>query len=306
MCEAIKAVLAIDARDVIGEGPAWDARRGRLIWSDNEGGVVHAAAADGLGGWREVERWELGRPLAGAVPRASGGLAVGGGLEIFFLDDDGAVSSFVSVNADPARVRLNEIKCDPAGRLWAGTISTDFSPGAAALYRIDPDGSVMKMVEGITVSNGLDWSPDGRIFYYIDSLTMKVEAFDFDPDRGTIANRRTIVTVGYGEGGPDGMTVDREGCLWVAQVGSGAVQRYTPDGRPLERVEISTPAVTSCAFGGADGEDLFITCLGRRMPDVVLSLGISAETIENCGPTPGALFVCRPGPRGAPATPFAG
>ena len=300
-----RATLAIDARNGIGEGPAWDAAAGRLLWSDHESGVIHEAQSDGRGGWRQTGTWNLRRPLAVALPRSSGGLVVAGGTEVFMLDAAGTVTPFTRIEADPQRVRFNDAKCDPRGRLWAGTLAVDFSP-TAGLYRIDPDGAVTVMLQNARLANGLDWSPDGRIFYFIDSLARTVDAFDFNLEAGTIANRRTVVTLGWGCGLPNGMTVDREGCLWLAATGAAEVQRYTPEGKLLGQVTISTPAATSCAFGGPDCAELFITSRRGRLPEIALSAGVAAEMMENDGPEAGGVFVHRPGQTGTPATPFAG
>jgi sugar lactone lactonase YvrE len=219
------------------------------------------------------------------------------------------MTSFAQIDADPNLVHLGDGKCDPQGRLWLGTQPNDFTPGHCALYRLDPDGTVATLLEGVGLSNGLDWSPDGNTLYYIDSLTRSLDAFDFDARDGTIARRRSVVKIGIGEGGFDGMTVDREGCLWVAVFGPGEVHRYSARGELLARVQISAPAATSCAFGGADGGDLFITSASIRLPPGVVSLiGCSAEVAETSATAPGAggLFVCRPGATGIPATPFAG
>jgi sugar lactone lactonase YvrE len=301
------ATLAIDARDRIGEAPCWDAHGNRLLWSDNENGVIHEATATAAGTWAESRRWSLNRPVAGALARTAGGLVVAAGSDIWLLDAAGKLTSFATLGPLPRDMWINEIKCDPQGRLWAGTIAGDFAP-RAALYRIDPDRRVTQILDRVSVSNGMDWSPDGTAFYYIDSMTRAIEAFDFDAVSGTISRRRTLLEIPLGEGLADGMTVDTEGCLWVAMVGAGEVRRFAPDGTLLARMAISTPAVTSCAFGGPDGRDLFITSLGRRMPDIVMTLGITRETVERAAIAAdgGGLFVCRPGPAGAPAHPFAG
>ncbi len=308
MVICIAAKLAIDAHDTVGEGPAWDAAGKRLLWSDNEHGIVHEARVDDSGAWRESRRWSLHRPIGAVVPRRKGGVVVASGTEILIMDEAGGLAPFARLDADASRVRFNDIKCDSRGRLWAGTLVSDFGSPGAALYRVEPDGTITRMIDDVTVSNGLDWSPDGSTFYYIDSLTMSVEAFDFDAAGGTLANRRTLLAVKRGEGAPDGMTVDREGCLWVAIVGAGEVRRYAPDGTLLARVAISHPGVTSCAFGGEEGGDLLITSLGRRMPDVAFELGFTRAMVENPATAAegGGLFVCRPGVTGKPATPFAG
>jgi sugar lactone lactonase YvrE len=231
-----------------------------------------------------------------------------GGTEVFFLNDDGNVTPFARLEADPNLVRLNDAKCDPEGRLWLGTLTTDFATRRGALYRIDPDGKVTTVLTDVALSNGLDWSPDAATFYYIDSSRHTVDAFDFDAARASLSRRRTVVTVPFGEGVPDGMTVDREGRLWVALAGSGEIRCYTPDGTLLARVVASAPVVTSCAFGGIDGADLFITSAALRLPERFLAHGFSAAVVEGSHRAPGAggLFVCRPGTTGKPGTPFAG
>jgi sugar lactone lactonase YvrE len=305
----MKAKLAIDSRDTIGEGPAWDAAGRRFLWLDNALGIVHEGKFDAQAGWRENRRWNLDRLTGAAVPRAKGGLAVVSGTEVLTLNEAGAIAPFAHIDADAKVVRFNDAKCDAQGRLWAGTMAHDFTPGISALYRIDPDGTVTTMLRDVGLSNGLDWSPDGATFYYIDSFTASVDAFDFDAVRGTISRRRKIVTIPASEGGLDGMTVDREGCLWMAIFGPGEVRRYSPDGALLMRVETSAPAVTSCAFGGPDGGVLLITSASLRIPDPVLPIiGWTLEMADNAATAAGAggVFVCRPGVTGKPATPFAG
>lgn len=306
MTSRLKASVAIDAKDKIGEAPAWDRVRQCLLWSDMEDGILHEARPDGRGGWTETRRSTLSLPIAAVIPRRSGGVVLAAGTEVILMDECGDMVPLARVDVDARRFRFNDAKCDAAGRLWAGTLSRDFETGAASLYRIDADGTVTVMLDGLTLANGLDWSPDGRTFYLIDSLTRNLDAFDFDVASGQISNRRTVVTIAFGEGGPNGLAVDNEGAIWMAVTGSGSVHRYAPDGQLLARVEIGTHGATSCAFGGADGGDFFITSLGRRMPDVAQTIGITPAMMENSGPEAGALFVCRPGVTGPAAHPFAG
>jgi sugar lactone lactonase YvrE len=306
MVARFTARLAIDAKDKIGEAPAWDDFEQRLLWSDMEIGIIHEARADGAGGWSETKRFQLGVPIAATIPRSRSGLVLAAGTDVLLMDEQGEVAPLARLDVDVERFRFNDAKCDAAGRLWAGTLSRDFEAGAASLYRIDPDGAITTALEGLTLANGLDWSPDGSIFYLVDSLTRRLDAFDFDLDSGRLNNRRTILTLPFGEGGPNGLAVDNEGAIWIAVTGSGSVHRYAPDGHLLARVFIGTPGATSCAFGGADGGELFITSLGRRMPEVAQTIGITPAMMENSGPEAGALFVCRTGVCGRPAYAFAG
>ena len=135
-------------------------------------------------------------------------------------------------------LRMNDGKVDPAGRFWAGMMAQDHRPGAGTLYRLDPDLRVTPMVRGTSISNGLDWSPDARTMYYIDSTTRQVDRFAFDLDSGTIADRTTLIPIREGGGWPDGMCVDGEGFLWVALWDGWGVERYAPDGRLVEIVEL--------------------------------------------------------------------
>jgi sugar lactone lactonase YvrE len=313
---ALKATLAVDCQDIIGEGPAWDSSRQRLLWCDNSVGLIHEGRSNGPSSWHETRRWALNRPIAAAVPRAAGGLLVAGGVEFLTLSDTGDLRFIARLDADPQSVKLNDAKCDSRGRLWAGTRDLDFSvpgrkitPGRAALYRLDPDGAVVTMLTGATLCNGLDWSPEGSIFYFIDTYSRTIDAFDFDIDQGSISNRRNVITLYSDEGLPDGMTVDRDGNLWVAIAGAGEVGCYSPDGSLLARVRVGTPTVTSCAFGGIAGTDLFITTARVRLPAIALSgltQGFSLEVGDSREAGAGGLYVCQPGLSGLPAHNFAG
>jgi sugar lactone lactonase YvrE len=319
MAEILRAKLAVELRDQLGEGPVWDAAQERLLWQDHISGIIREAKADGSGsadgtdrtgsaagasGWRETRRWNLNRAIAASIPRARGGLVVPGGMEVFLMDDAGTLTSFARIENESPLARINDAKCDARGRLWVGTLTSNFEPGGAALYRIDPNGSVTAAVRNVTLANGLDWSPDGKTFYFVDSFTRSVDAFDFDLDSGAIDNRRTIVSLSQGV--PNGMTVDRSGNLWVAATGGGNVQVFSPAGEWLRAIEIGTPGATSCAFGGHDFAHLFITSRAGRMPDAAKGLGVAPNMMDNSGPEAGGLFVCQPGAQGLPSHTFAG
>jgi sugar lactone lactonase YvrE len=306
MTAHLQADIAIECHDSIGEGPMWDARKNRLLWFDHALGTVHETIVDQSGYWFEVRRHALGRPIAAVVPRSNGGLLVASGTEIYTWDEDSDLAPFTALTGEAPALRINDAKCDRQGRLWAGTLHRDFLPDAAALHRVDPDGTVHTVLEGVTLANGLDWSPDGSTFYFVDSARASVDRFDFKATQGTISNRRRLIEFARGEGIPNGMSVDREGCLWIALTGAGEVRRYNPEGQLLAKVSISTPGATSCAFGGLEGEYLFITSRSGRMPEVALRLGLTADMMDATGPTAGSLFVYRPGVTGAPANRFAG
>ncbi len=185
-------------------------------------------------------------------------------------------------------LRLNDGACDPAGRFWVGSMALDERPGAAALYRFTPGDGLEQVLDGVGLSNGIGWSPDGERMYYIDSLTYRVDVFDFDVAAGTISGRRPFVSVDPSDGIPDGLVVDDEGGVWVALFGGGAVRRYTPDGA-LDRVlELPVEKVTACCLGGDDGRSLYVT---------TASLGVD-------DPLAGSVFVARVDVPGPPARPF--
>jgi sugar lactone lactonase YvrE len=208
----------------------------------------------------------------------------------------GAVEMIEEVEADKTDQRMNDGNCDAAGRFWAGTMAIDEHEGAGALYRLDPDGRVHTMVDRVSISNGIDWSEDGRLMYYIDSPTQSVDVFDFDLASGTIANRRSFVRIDPVDGTPDGLTLDAEGFVWVALWGGGAVRRYASDGTLDSIVTVAAPHVTSCAFGGRDLGDLYITTARIKLSD--------AE--RSSRPLAGGLFRTRPGVHGRPPHRFKG
>jgi sugar lactone lactonase YvrE len=185
---------------------------------------------------------------------------------------------------------MNEGACDPDGRFYGGSMAYDQTPGAASLYRLEPDRSVQVVLEGVTVSNGLDWSPDGSHAYYNDTATHQVAVFDYDRDSG-LTRRRVFVETAPAR--PDGLTVDSEGGVWVALSNAGAVRRYAPDGVLEAVLEVAARKVTACTFGGRDLDQLFITT--------------SREGLEpGEDPLAGSLFRAVPGVRGLPVREFAG
>jgi sugar lactone lactonase YvrE len=185
---------------------------------------------------------------------------------------------------------MNEGGCDPDGRFYCGSMAYDMAPGAGALHRLTPDGDVSVVLPSVTCSNGLAWSPDGTAAFYIDSLTYRIDVFDYD---GELANRRPFVTLQAPDGMPDGLTVDREGGIWVALWGGSAVRRYGPDGALEEVLELPVTQVTACTFGGPALDELYITTSRLDVP-------------EGEQPEAGSVFRALPGVTGLPAVPFAG
>jgi len=280
--------LVLDAHAEVGEGPGWDPQNGRLVWVDITGRLVHLFDPN-TGSDRSID---VGQHVGAAAPRASGGLVLALRGEFGLLDlESGRVETIADTEATNPDNRMNDGKCDRAGRFWAGSMSYSETGNAGSLYRLEHDHSVVRVLSGVGLSNGLGWSPDERLMYYIDSLAATVYVFDFDAESGSIANRRALIEVAKGQGTPDGMTVDDEGCLWVAFWGGGAVRRYAPDGSLMEEVRLPVRQVSCCAFGGPDQGDLYITTAAR---------GLSARELEE-QPWAGGLFRFRPGVTGPPA-----
>jgi sugar lactone lactonase YvrE len=263
-----------------------------LIWVDITGGVVHC--------WKpqtdEQADLAFDGELSAAVPRAGGGLVLAIDHSLVLYDEGGGTQSVATVEEDRADNRFNDCRCDPHGRLWAGTMSKQREPGAAALYRLDADGSLRQMVSGTTISNGLGWSLAGDAMYFIDSTTQRIDVFDFDPASGSLSERRALVAIDPADGLPDGLTVDAEGGIWVALFGGGCVRRYTADGVLDAVIELPTSNPTCPAFGGPDLDTLYVTSAQHRLTPEQLRMQ----------PLAGALFALRPGVRGRPAFMFAG
>ena len=206
-----------------GEGPVWSERWGGLYWVDMLAGDVLALAADVAIDWRHV-----GSIAAAIRPRRQGGAVIGVERGFVLEDADGTLTHLGDLWADD-QVRMNEGGCDPDGRFYCGSMAYDQRPGAGALYRLDPDGSARTVLENVTISNGLEWSPDGSRAYYNDTPTHRTDVFDYDVDSG-LTGRRPFVEVPPEAGHPDGLTVDEEGGVWVALYEGGAVRRYASHG----------------------------------------------------------------------------
>ncbi|MEU5114669.1 SMP-30/gluconolactonase/LRE family protein [Streptomyces longwoodensis] len=248
--------VAVRASATLGEGPTWDPAAGRLLWLDILGSRVHTFdPATGRRGVRVTDQH------VGAVkPRAGGGLVLNLRDGVGLIDPDGTFR-WLHHEPVPGR-RANDAAVAPDGSLWAGTMRYDEAPGGGSLSRFTGDGSVRTVLDDVAVSNGTGWSPDGRLMYYIDSPTRRVDVFTYDADAeggGRVSGRRPLAEIEEGAGFPDGLTVDAEGCVWVALWDGGAVRRYTPAGELDQVIELPTPRVTACAFGGPDLTDLYVT-----------------------------------------------
>ena len=285
--------LLVDAHDMIGEGPAWDAAGSSLLWVDIAGQRIHRLHPVTGQTWTRT----LGQMVGAVLPRASGGLALCLQDGVWLTDTDaGEPRLLAAIEADDEVTRLNDVKTDRAGRLWGGTMAIDARPDAGAFYRIDADGSVVTVAAPTTISNGIEWSPDGSLMYYIDTATRRMDVFDFDPDGGTATGRRPFIQFDASLGSPDGMTIDADGGVWVAFYDGWAIRRFKPDGELDRTIELPAARVTSCAFGGPDLADMFVTSAWDGLSE--------AQRAEQ--PLAGGLFIVRPGVTGLPITPFAG
>jgi sugar lactone lactonase YvrE len=268
-----------------GEGPVWSERWGGLRWVDMLAGDVLSLADDGTIGRRRV-----GSVAAAVRPRRGGGAVIAVERGFTLEDADGTLTPLEPVWSDDG-VRMNEGGCDPDGRFWCGSMAYDRRPGGAALYRLDADHSAHRVLDGVTISNGLEWSPDGSRAYYDDTATHRVDVFDYDPATG-LTGRRPFVAL-TDDQRPDGLTVDADGGVWVALNGSGVVHRYTPAGVLDGVVELPTRQVTACTFGGPDLDQLFVTTSREGMA-------------PGDDPVAGSLFRADVGVAGLPVREFAG
>ena len=267
-----------------GEGPVWSERWGGLRWVDMLAGDI-LSLRDG-----KVERRHVGNVAAALRPRRGGGSVIAVERGFALEEPDGTLTTLPELWTSSG-IRMNDGGCDPDGRFYAGSMAYDQTPGAASLYRLDPDGDVAVVLEGVTVSNGLEWSPDGSRMYYNDTATHQVAVFDYD-DVGGLTARRVFVEL-EGQRSPDGLTVDAEGGVWVAVFGAGVVHRYRSDGRLDLIVEVDAKQVSACTFGGENLDRLYITTSREGQ-----------EPGED--PLAGSLFSVVPGVTGMPAREFAG
>jgi sugar lactone lactonase YvrE len=259
--------VVYQARARLGEGPVWDDRTRSLFWIDILNYRVHQFFPD-----RGAERvFEVGDLVGAVALTRSDWLLLALRHRLARLDlVTGEVEPLIDVEPGKEQNKLNDGKPDARGRFWFGSFSQE--QGEAALYRYDPDGTLHVMQQGMTGSNGLGWSPDGSVFYLTDSGDKKIYRFDFDLEGGRIDNRRVFVDLSDRDPTPDGLTVDEQGYVWSAQFDGGGVLRFSPEGEEVARLEVPVKRTTSCAFGGPDRTQLYVT---------TASVGLSEQEIED-------------------------
>ena len=284
-----------DTLSQLGEGPVWDDRTGTLLWVDIIRGHVHllktATAA--------YRRLDLGEMVGVVALRENGHLIAG--IRSGIADVDiltGTVTRRFAPESHLPDNRFNDGKCDPAGRFWAGTMPLSASRPDGSLYLVGKEGSLHRMITGVTISNGLAWSTDRKKMYYIDTPTFEVACFDYDEATGSIDRRRTAFKIPRSAGAPDGMTIDAEGMLWVAHWGGWQVTRWDPTtGAMIDKIKLPVSNVTSCTFGGPDLRDLYITSARE---------GLTSAQLE-AQPLAGSLFVIKQSDwKGLPAARYSG
>jgi sugar lactone lactonase YvrE len=288
----MEAHLVLDAHATLGEGPLWSVREQALYWVDILAHRVHRFDPAS----RENRTCQLDEMVGVVVERARGGLAIG--LKSGFAGLDfasGRIERWCAPEPDRPQNRLNDGKCDPSGRFWAGSESNDKTGG---FHRLDADHRSTQMLAGVGCSNGLAWSADGRTLYYIDTGTAQIAAFPFDPERGTLGERRVVVAVDVKEHGwPDGMCIDAEGTLWCGHWGGWRLNRWDPrSGKLITTMRLPVSQVTSCAFAGSKLDHLLITTAAS---------GLNEEARAG-QPHAGGLFRIDTGAIGLASVPYAG
>jgi sugar lactone lactonase YvrE len=273
--------LVLDHKCLLGEGAMWDHHNSTICWVDILNGQIHEYSPSS--GEHKIHALN---EMVGTIALCKNGdflAAVKSGLVI--VNRDGLITKrLVHPEAHLPGNRYNDGKCDPRGRLWVGSIALDESEGAANLYRINPDLSTKTVLTNLTISNGMAWSSDHQTFYYIDTPTLKVSAFDYDQSSGEITNGRTAIEIPKSEGWPDGMTIDTEGMLWIAHWAGWQVARWDPNtGKKLLSIPLPVAHVSCCTFGGKNFNDLYITTAGK---------GLSPAQLQE-QPLAGSLFVVR-------------
>jgi sugar lactone lactonase YvrE len=280
--------LILNAKATLGEGSFWNYRDKTLWWVDIEGKKLHIFNPES----KENRSIDVGKRIGTVVPAENGGAIVALQNGIHHLDlEQESLSLIINPLEEITNIRFNDGKCDPEGRFWVGTMELDEKENASSLYKLNLNGTFDEMIEDVTISNGIIWSLDKNTMYYIDTPTLQVMAYDYEPGSGAISNGKVIIQIPEDMGSPDGMTIDAEGKLWIALFGGYGVGRWDPvSGKLLQKIKVPAPNVTSCAFGGENLDILYITT-GRE--------GLDDDKLNEF-PGSGGLFSIRPGYKGVP------
>jgi sugar lactone lactonase YvrE len=265
------------------EGPSWDATRSRLLFVD----ILRAERLVFDWATGALTREPVRETCSAWLPRRTAGSALVCRSGVLLLDDDGAVGEHIPLESGVTGNRSNDAKCDPRGRLWVGTMADAPDPAFepnGALYRVER-GVVTPVLEGVAISNGLGWSPDGSRMYYVDTPTRRIDVLDYDIETGAATRRRPLADVRGLAGVPDGLAVDAEGCLWVAFYDGWAIHRFSPAGAHLAALELAVARPTSCAFAGAALDRLVVTTAagpeGASADPLVLAPGVNGSPVAS-------------------------
>jgi sugar lactone lactonase YvrE len=276
MSKVLNAELAVKLNCNLGEGPFWDSKKQELYFVDISNKRVHIFAPSS----NSVEAITFDQEIGAVLLDHNSELIVAARDGLYAATRDGDLKTLLApIDFGDSSIRCNDAKCDANGRIWVGTMAFDFKQGAASLYSFDSE-NLKEILSDLTIANGLGWSPDQKTMYFIDSLTSRVDSFDFDLASGAISNRQPFVTFSDPGVIPDGMTTDEDGGIWVALFGGSAVRRFDSSGKLTHTVSVPATQVTSCCFGGPDMSELFIT---------TAQYGMDADTLSR-DPLAGSLF----------------
>lgn len=272
---------------LLGEGPVWDARCKVIYWIDILNGQIHEYCPE-----QNIHKTiAVGQMIGALAVRTNGNFIAALQNGFAFIDrmnneikPGGEIKMFADPESHVPNNRFNDGKCDPAGRFFAGTMSLSEEPNAGSVYVVEKDLTITKKIEGVTVSNGMAWSPDHQTFYFIDSPTSEVASYDYNASSGDISHKKIIIKVPKEDGHPDGMTIDNEGMLWIAFWDGWQIARWNPGtGEKLLSIQLPVAKVTSCTFGGETLQDLYITSA---------SVGLTSDELKK-QPLAGSLFVIK-------------
>jgi sugar lactone lactonase YvrE len=285
--------IVVEHACLLGEGPVWDAKEKLICWVDILNGVIHQYAPKE----KKYRITEIHQMIGSFAVCTDGNFIAALQNGFAFIDrKTGEIKMIADPESHLPNNRFNEGKCDPAGRFWAGTMALSEKPGAGNVYTMHDDLTIAKKIEEVSISNGMAWSADHKTFYYIDTPALEIVAYDYDKATGNISSKRRIILIEKEDGFPDGMTIDKEGMLWIAHWDGWQVTRWDPaNGKKLFTIKLPVAKVTSCTFGGDGFEDLYI---------LSAKVGLSENELKQ-QPLAGSLFVLRnSGFKGVPAVQF--
>lgn len=279
--------VVIRASAETGEGPVWDARTGELVWVDIPAGLLHRSDAS----TGADTATQAGMKLGAVAVASSGGFAAAAEDGFGLIDDGGHLELLDRALPDPG-TRMNDAACDSQGRMWAGSLGAGIAPGSGLLHCWEPGQPSRVVLRGLTLPNGIAWSPSGKQMYLADSIAGAVYEFGFEAGEGRLGERRVLIEIPPEQGLPDGLCADADGCLWLAVWGGWQVRQYDPNGRLLATVGFPVAQPSACAFG--PGTTLYVTSAWEGLPS------------DHGQPLAGSVFAFDAGIRGAETGVFGG